>query len=168
MCMPQHWMIVSGALLFGIPGSQVLSHEELPMDTATGTFDVKITPQETDNAAARTAGVGRNAIEKHWRGDLEGESHAEMLYSGDATRFGSYVAIEKFVGALKGRSGSFVLMHSAVMNDGKPEHWVVRVVPGSGTDELHGLSGTLTIVNAQGQHSYELSYALAAAADLRD
>jgi len=130
------------------------------MSTAKGTFEVKITPLAADNAAAQTAGVGRNAIEKRWQGDLEGASHAEMLFSGDPASFGAYVAIEKFSGSLHGRSGSFMLVHSGVMNAGKPEHWVVRVVPGSGTDELQGLAGTLEIIIADGKHSYVLSHTL--------
>ena len=108
----------------------------------------------------KLAGVGRNAIEKRLEGDIEGVSHAEMLYSGDPAGYGSYVAIEKISGSLKGRSGSFVLVHSGVMNDGKPEHWVVRVVPGSGTDQLQGLSGTMEIIIADGKHSYDFSYTL--------
>jgi hypothetical protein len=125
-----------------------------------GTFDVKLIPLTVDNAPARAAGIGRNAIEKRLQGDIEGVSHAEMLYSGDPSGYGSYVAIEKISGSLKGRTGSFVLMHSGLMNDGKPEHWVVRVVPGSGTDQLQGLAGTMAIIISNGKHSYDFSYTL--------
>jgi len=38
----------------------------------------------------------------------------------------------------------------------------IIIVPGSGTGELKGISGTFTIQNAEGQHSYELEYALPA------
>jgi hypothetical protein len=130
------------------------------MSSAKGTFQVKVIPLTVDNAAARTAGVGRNALEKSFEGDIAGVSHAEMLYSGDPASYGSYVAIERISGSLKGRTGSFVLVHSGVMNAGKPEHWVVRVVPGSGTEQLKGLSGTMEIIIADGKHSYVLSYAL--------
>lgn len=139
--------------------AQVTS-EETEMKHAQGTFEVSILPQEVDNAPAKTAGIGRNAIEKTFKGDIEGVSHAEMLWSGDPLSFGSYVAIEKIDGALAGRKGSFVLMHSGVMNEGKPEHWVVRVVPGSGTDQLQGINGTMVIIIADGKHSYDLAYTL--------
>lgn len=36
----------------------------------------------------------------------------------------------------------------------------VTVVPGSGTDELTGLTGRMTIVIADGRHSYEFEYSL--------
>src|SRR5216683_2062335 len=43
-----------------------------------------------------------------------------------------YVAMERVTGALHGRSGSFVLQHSATMNRGAPQ-LSITVVPDSGT-----------------------------------
>ena len=37
---------------------------------------------------------------------------------------------------------------------------IVTVVPDSGTDELTGLAGRMTIIIAGGTHSYELEYTL--------
>jgi hypothetical protein len=48
------------------------------------------------------------------------------------------------------------------MDRGAPQ-LSVTVVPDSGTDELVGLSGKLTIKIADGKHSYEFEYALAEA-----
>jgi len=42
---------------------------------------------------------------------------------------------------------------------------VVTVVPGSGTGELAGIGGAMTITIANGQHSYNLDYTLPAAAE---
>lgn len=70
-----------------------------------------------------------------------------------------YVAIEHFMGSVSGRSGSFVLQHSGVMNRGDAQ-LTVTIVPDSGTKELAGISGTLEIDNDQGQHSYLLDYQL--------
>lgn len=130
------------------------------MSHAKGTFEVKLTPQEADNAPARAAGVQRIAIEKHFQGDLVGRSHAEMLASGDGTTSGAYVAIEKFTGKLHDRTGSFVLVHRALMNRGVPEGWSVEIVPDSGTDELQGIRGQVTIRIEDKQHFYELEYSL--------
>ena len=103
------------------------------MKHAKGTFNVKITPEKVDNIAAQTATVGRNSIEKQLEGAIVGVSHAEMLWSGDPSTSGAYVAIEKVIGSLDGREGTFMLMHSAVMNRGTPEDWQIRVIPDSGT-----------------------------------
>ena len=69
-----------------------------------------------------------------------------------------YVALERVTGTLKGRSGSFVLQHSATMHRGIPVS-SISVVPDSGTGELQGISGKMTIaVAADGAHSYEFDY----------
>jgi hypothetical protein len=72
---------------------------------------------------------------------------------------GGYVAMERVTGALKGRSGSFVLQHSGTMTRGTPQ-LSVKVVPDSGTGQLEGLAGTLTIKIDEGKHSYEFDYTL--------
>jgi len=50
----------------------------------------------------------------------------EMLGTGDGSS-GAYVALEKVSGTLHGRSGSFVLVHRALMVDGAPQEWTVAV-----------------------------------------
>jgi hypothetical protein len=72
---------------------------------------------------------------------------------------GGYVAMERVTGTLKGRSGSFVLQHSGIMNRGVPQ-LSVAVVPDSGTGQLTGLAGTMTIKIDAGKHSYEFEYTL--------
>jgi hypothetical protein len=127
---------------------------------AAGTFEVKLTPQPQDHRST----LGRMTIDKQFHGDLEGSSQGEML-SAMTTVQGSagYVAIEKVTGKLHGRSGTFVLQHSGTMTRGAPQ-LSVTVIPDSGTEELTGLSGKLTIHIAAGKHSYEFEYALAASA----
>ena len=127
------------------------------MAHATGTFDVKLTPQTTDG---QDAALGRMSIDKQFHGDIEGTSKGEML-TGMTSVKGSagYVAMEKVSGTLQGRHGTFILQHSATMDRGAPQ-LSVTVVPDSGTEELVGLSGKLTIKIADGKHSFEFEYAL--------
>jgi len=126
---------------------------------AKGTFDVKVTPQPADDPVA--GGFGRLFIDKTFHGDLEGTSKGQMLASGSggAGSSGAYVALEKVTGTLAGRRGSFILQHNGTMNKGVAS-LLVSVVPDSGTDELVGLSGTMTIIIAGGTHSYEFAYTL--------
>jgi hypothetical protein len=70
-----------------------------------------------------------------------------------------YVAMERVTGTLKGRTGSFVLQHSGTMTRGAPQ-LSVTVVPDSGTGQLTGLAGTMTIKINEGKHSYEFEYTL--------
>jgi hypothetical protein len=70
-----------------------------------------------------------------------------------------YVAIERVSGTLLGKTGSFVLQHSGSMNRGVPT-LSVSVVPDSGTGELEGISGQMTIDRVDGRHSYTFEYTL--------
>ena len=126
---------------------------------AVGPFDVKVTPQKPDTQIARAANLGRLTIDKRFHGDLEGISKGEMLAAQtDVPGSAGYVALERVTGKLSGRSGSFVLQHSATMQRGKPVS-SITVVPDSGTGELRGLSGKMTItVASDGGHSYEFDF----------
>lgn len=57
-------------------------------------------------------------------------------------RGASYVAQERIVGTVHGRTGSFVLEHGASMGEGIPTELWARVVVGSGTGDFVGLTGT--------------------------
>jgi hypothetical protein len=127
---------------------------------ATGTFDVKITPQKPDNPPAEESRIGRMSIDKQFHGDLEATSKGEMLAVQTETKGSAgYVAMERVTGTLRGRKGTFVLQHSATMDRGKPS-LSVTVVPDSGTGELAGLTGSMKIIIDAGKHSYEFDYTL--------
>ncbi|WLT30266.1 DUF3224 domain-containing protein [Geothrix sp. PMB-07] len=127
---------------------------------AKGTFDVKVVPL-TEGVRSGVWSPQRMSIDKRFQGDLEGTSQGEMIAAMTEVKgSGGYTAIEQVRGTLQGRSGSFLLQHSAVMSKGVPGEWRVAVIPDSGTEGLKGLSGQLTITIKDGQHSYVLEYAL--------
>jgi hypothetical protein len=135
--------------------------EAVIMTHASGTFEVKLNPQKPDNQAAESANLGRMSIEKQYHGDLEAASKGEMLAAATEVKGSAgYVALERVTGKLHGRNGSFVLQHSGTMTRGAPQ-LSVTVVPDSGTGELAGLAGKMTIKIEDGKHFYELDYTLA-------
>ena len=124
---------------------------------ATGTFDVKLAALA--DAAADPA-LGRMSIDKQFHGDLEGTSRGQMLTAGTAVKDSAgYVAIEKVTGTLRGRKGTFVLQHNATMTRGAGQ-LAIAVVPDSGTDQLVGLTGKMTITIDGPKHSYDFDYTL--------
>ncbi len=128
---------------------------------ASGTFDVKLSPQ-TPETNVGDPNIGRLSIDKQFHGDLEATSKGQMLAAGtDIDGSAGYVALERVVGALHGRNGAFVLQHSGTMTRGAPQ-LSITVVPDSGTDQLVGLAGTMTINISDGKHAYEFEYTLAA------
>lgn len=147
---------------FGFAQEQPARHdaplkEKLVGSHASGTFEVKATPQAAD--ASDDSGISRFSLDKHFHGDLEGTSKGQMLSTGTAKSSGAYVAIERVSGTLKGRSGTFALQHMGTMIQGTPE-LKIAVVPDSGTGQLTGLSGRMNIKIDAGKHSYEFEYTL--------
>jgi len=129
------------------------------MTRAAGPFDVKVTPQASDPGS--DPAIGRMLLDKKFHGDLEATSRGQMLAAGTGIEGSAgYVAIEKVDGTLHGRHGTFILQHSGTMTRGAPG-LTIRVVPDSGTGELEGISGTMSIViGAGGAHSYDFDYAI--------
>ena len=126
---------------------------------AFGLFEVKLSPLPPADGTA-DALLARMSIAKTFGGDLSGTSTGEMLTAGTAIKGSAgYVAIERVTGSLNGRSGTFILQHTGSMNRGAPQ-LTITVVPDSGTDQLVGLSGQLSIRIADGQHHYEFDYSL--------
>jgi hypothetical protein len=139
---------------------RAVAKEKIVTNQAIGTFDVKVTPQAT--GVGDEAAIGRMTLDKQFQGDLEGTSRGVMLAALTSVKGSAgYVAMEKVTGTLKGRSGSFVLQHSGTMTRGEPQ-LKVSVVPDSGTGQLVGLAGSMDIKIADGKHSYDFEYTLAA------
>ena len=126
---------------------------------AAGPFDVKVTPQAND-APAEGAALGRMALDKRFHGDLEATSIGEMITAMTAVKgSAAYSAVERVSGTLHGRAGTFALQHTGIMNRGVPS-LVITVVPDSGTGELAGLAGTMSITIEGAAHSYAFNYTL--------
>jgi hypothetical protein len=146
------------ALMLGIAPTLGPKNEAVMTAQARGTFDVKVTPQPADDQAGGP--FGRLFLDKQFHGDLDAHSNGQMLAWGTgAENSGAYVALERVSGALQGRRGSFVLQHNGTMTKGVAS-MTVTVVPGSGTEELTGVAGKMTIVIAGGTHSYAFEYTL--------
>jgi Protein of unknown function (DUF3224) len=129
------------------------------MNRISGRFEVKLTPHAPTDQA-RGAFSQRMLIEKTFFGDLEGTSIGEMMASRTAVENSAgYVALERVMGKLLGKSGSFVLQHSSLMNRGEPTQ-SITVIPDSGTGELEGLRGLMKIRIESKQHFYDFDFEL--------
>ena len=107
---------------------------------ASGTFETKTWDETSfpDSAGARK--LSHAEMTEVFRGDVEGESivHFLMTYLDDGRA--SYVGLERVIGRIGDRSGSFALQHEGVFaGDTAEARW--RVVPDSATGDLRGLRG---------------------------
>lgn len=125
------------------------------MNRANGSFEVKIV--STTHAPDPT--ISSRSLDKVYSGDLEAIAKGEMLSAGDPSQGNAgYVAMERVTGKLNGKTGTFALMQAGTMTTGSDPKLTISTVPGSGTGELSGISGTMTIVIEGGKHSYAFEY----------
>jgi Protein of unknown function (DUF3224) len=141
-------------------GADSIPHQEhLVTNRASGTFDVKLTPQPPEERVGDST-IGRMAIEKQFHGDLEGTSRGQMLATMTGTPGSAgYVAMERVTGTLRGKHGTFALQHSGTMTRGAPQ-LIVNVVPDSGTGDFAGIEGAMTIEIVDKNHFYRFDYEL--------
>ncbi len=102
----------------------------------------------------------RAAVTKTFTGEITGEGHVEylMMYRSDGSA--TFVGLERIVGQLAGKAGSFVLQRTGVFENGVAKESYF-VIPGSGTGELRGLRGEGTSAVGHGmEHPFTLNYEL--------
>lgn len=128
--------------------------------TAKGTFSVNMNP-ELPYEVIEGVSLGRVSITKQFAGELDATSTVQMIGArGEVPTSAGYVAIERVTGSLGGRAGTFVLQHSGLMTRGTGK-LDVTVVPDTGTGELKGIAGKMSIDIVEGKHYYTLEYELA-------
>ena len=134
---------------------------------ATATFDVTGWDQTAYGDTTGGQHLSRATVRKVFSGDLDGESTAELLMCrqeqpSDVGAGAGYVASELVKGTLGGRIGTFVIQHWGVSGPGALQRTAGHVVPGSGTDDLVGLSGEIEIaVDDDCGHTITIDYELA-------
>jgi hypothetical protein len=100
----------------------------------------------------------RASVAKTFTGDIEGEGQVEylMMYRGDGSA--SFVGLERVVGRIGSKTGTFVLRRTGTFENGqaKESYWVI---PGSATGDLLGLKGDGNSAVGHGmEHPFELNY----------
>jgi hypothetical protein len=102
----------------------------------------------------------RAAVTKTFTGDIAGEGQLEylMMYRRDGSAM--FVGLERIVGQVAGKAGSFVLQRTGVFENGVAKESYF-VIPGSGTGALQDLRGEGTSAIGHGtEHPLTLNYEL--------
>ena len=124
---------------------------------ATGAFEITTWEQVPCDEAAEGPKLARATVRKTFRGELAGESTAELLLCADEAGGIAYTALERVVGRVGERSGSFLLLHGA-MRGGDMTRAHGRVVPDSGTGDLRGLRGEAAFQHDEHGAVFTLDY----------
>jgi hypothetical protein len=117
---------------------------------ATATFEVKSWNEKPYNEIEGGPKLTRASVTKSFHGDIEGHGAVEylMMYRDNGTA--SFVGLERVVGRIGDRSGTFVLQHVGTFESGAAKV-IWEVVPGSGTGDLRGLRGAGGFASTQAQ-----------------
>ena len=125
---------------------------------AKGTFELKAWDEKPFNEMNGMPKLTRASVIKSYQGEITGEGKLEylMMYRDDDSA--TFVGLERVVGSVGARSGSFVFQHTGTFKGGVATV-TLTVVSGSGTGDLNGLRGEGGFtVGHQGPYSITLDY----------
>jgi hypothetical protein len=107
---------------------------------ASARFTIKSWEEKPCSEGDNLARMTRASVTRAYTGDIVGEGQVEyvMMYRSDGSA--TFVGLERVIGRVADKSGSFVLQRTGVLEDGQAKE-SYSVIPGSATEELHGLMG---------------------------
>ena len=127
---------------------------------AEGTFTVASWDEETYQELDGKGKLTRARVGYRLSGDIEGEAtwEALMFYRADDTA--EYTGLQHVTGQIAGRAGTCVMAADGSYADGAARGtW--RVIPGSGTGALAGLTGSGTsVATSEPPGTFTLDYEL--------
>lgn len=119
-------------------------------------FQVTTWEAEKTDEANEILTLSRIKVKKTFNADeMRGESVGELLMCASKDGAAGYTIMDRFFVTLDGRKGSFVAIHGGMTDEMKA---VGKIVPGSGTDELKDLGGTLEFKSDEGGKSIIFDY----------
>ena len=109
-------------------------------NVANARFAIKSWDEKPYSEGQDLPKLTRAAVTKTFTGDIAGEGQVEylMMYRSDGSA--SFLGLERIVGRIGGKAGTFVLQRIGVFEGGLATE-SYSIVPGSGTGDLHQLRG---------------------------
>ena len=129
--------------------------------SANARFAIKSWDEKPYSEGQDQPKLTRASVTKTYTGDIEGEAQVEylMMYRSDGSA--TFVGLERVVGRIAGKIGTFVLQRTGKFESGQAKE-SYSVIPGSATAELQGLLGDGSSAVGHGmEHPFTLSFELA-------
>jgi hypothetical protein len=129
--------------------------------TANARFAIKKWDEKPYSEEPGQPRLTRASVTKTYTGDIEGDGQVEylMMYRSDGSAV--FVGLERVLGRIGGKTGTFVLQRTGVFEGGQARESYF-VIPGSGTGDLQGLAGDGSSAVGHGlEHPLTLSYEVA-------
>ena len=128
--------------------------------SAKARFAIKSWDEKPYNEGQNEPKLTRASVTKTYTGDIEGNAQVEylMMYRPDGSA--TFVGLERVVGRIGDKTGSFVLQRTGVFEGGQAKE-SYSIIGGSGTGDLQGLVGDGSSSVGHGmEHPFTLSYEL--------
>ena len=129
--------------------------------SANARFAIKRWDEKPYSEGQNQPRLTRASVTKTYTGDIEGEGQVEylMMYRSDGSA--TFVGLERVVGRIGGKTGTFVLQRTGIFESGQAKE-SYSVILGSATGDLQGLLGDGSSAVGHGmEHPFALSYELA-------
>src|SRR5256712_5999546 len=127
-------------------------------NVANSRFTIKSWDEKPYSEGQDLPKLTRAAVTKTFAGDIAGEGHVEylMMYRSDGSA--TFLGLERIVGRIGGKTGTFVLQRTGIFESGLAKE-SYSVIPGSATGDLQGLLGDGSSAVGHGmEHPFTLSY----------
>ena len=127
---------------------------------ARATFEIRNWDEKPYAEMAGASKLTRVSVAKVYKGDIEGEGKLEYLMAYGHDGSASFVGIERLIGRIGDKRGTFVFQHVGTFKDGVAKStWLV--VPGSGAGDLQDLRGEVdSALGHAKDYPVELNYEL--------
>lgn len=123
---------------------------------ATATFALKQWDEKPYDEVDGAPKLTRATVLYGFDGELSGEGRLEYLMTYLSDGSARFVGYQRFVGRVGNRDGTFIFQHGGRFADGiASDTW--KVVPGSGTGALSGISGQVEFSSGH-QDRYEIIF----------
>ncbi len=120
-------------------------------------FALKAWDEKPYNEVPGELKMTRSSVAYTYQGDIEGESTLDYLMVYRPDESGSFVGLERIIGRVVGRKGSFVIQHTGTFNKTEVAS-TFFVVPNSGTGELATLRGDGEVALSGHAESYPMKF----------
>ncbi len=87
--------------------------------------------------------------------EFKGDSVGKLLMCSSLDDSAGYTIMDRFSVEIEGRKGTFVAIHGGMTDEMKATG---KIVPGSGTDELKGINGTIEFKSDEDSKTIILEY----------
>ncbi len=112
---------------------------------------------ETYDESTPSPTLSEVTVEKTFNGEMKGESVGKLLMCSSLDDSAGYTIMDRFFVEIEGRKGSFVVIHGGMTDEMLAKG---KIVPGSGTDELEHITGTIEFKSDANSKTIILDYEL--------